>query len=603
MRLFGSLRFYVSVGAFLLPSSSMLGLLEELIIRIVMSDEYEMRAFRVTPRSCGSSLLVDHHAVIATPLFKRPSWDPTSFEGASSMTSILPNVYSLGLQLGSWARQMPTSFDWEDVAHLPAHYAKWWWNLVQNDPIHVFIETTLIFSIVYILFARSKDWREMPKELTAKEQEELIHEWKTQPLTPPMTEEEDDDLDIVVHAMHGNKLDITVGDNPTRKTVLNFGNFDFLGWTSDASREVLRQASLEALDRYGCGSCGPRGFYGTVDVHLELEKVFADFCGTPDSILYSDGASTCSSTVAAFCKRGDLLVVDEAVYEPIRTGVTLSRATVKWFKHNDMVDLRRVMMEVQETDKRLRRPQNAQRRFLVVEGLYKDTGSIAPLDELVKLKHEFSYRLILDESFSFGTLGKTGRGALEHFGLQVMHDAEIVTIGLENSMGSVGGITVGTEEIVDHQRLSGSGYCFSAASPPFTASAAIAALAQMRSHPELLVRLRENQAYLYDQVTAMCAQLDGVLVVTSDPLSPITMLSVADIPETDNLDEVAFCREVAREALALGVAVVSTRTDPPRLRLTISAAHSGVDVDVCISAFKEAVQIVVNRFHAESSQD
>ena len=59
--------------------------------------------------------------------------------------------------------------------------------------------------------------------------------------------------------------------------------------------------------------------------------------GSEGAILYSDGASTISSTVAAFCKRGDLLVVDEGVCEPLIAGVKLSRAYVKWFKHNDMV--------------------------------------------------------------------------------------------------------------------------------------------------------------------------------------------------------------------------------------------------------------------------
>ena len=182
--------------------------------------------------------------------------------------------------------------------------------------------------------------------------------------------------------------------------------------------------------------------------------------------MYSDGASTCSSTVAAFAKRGDILVVDEGIYEPLMTGVYLSRANVHWFKHNDMEDLERVLTELHRTDQRLGRKPNALRRFIVVEGLYKNLGTIAPLDKIVELKKKYNYRLILDESFSFGCLGKTGRGALEHFSKRHMYDAEIVTIALENSIGSIGGVTVGNEEVVDHQRLSGAGYCFSASAPP-----------------------------------------------------------------------------------------------------------------------------------------
>jgi Aminotransferase class I and II len=104
-----------------------------------------------------------------------------------------------------------------------------------------------------------------------------------------------------------------------------------------SSNNPMKQASVEALMRYGVGACGPRGFYGTIDPHLKLEAEITKFMGSEGAILYSDGASTVSSTVAAFCKRGDLLVVDEGVREPLVAGVKLSRAYVKWYKHNDMV--------------------------------------------------------------------------------------------------------------------------------------------------------------------------------------------------------------------------------------------------------------------------
>ena len=73
---------------------------------------------------------------------------------------------------------------------------------------------------------------------------------------------------------------------------------------------------------------------------MELEDKFAELCGTESAIMYSDGASTASSTVSAFAKRGDLLVIDEGIYEALLTGVTLSRSNIRVFKHNDLDDLR-----------------------------------------------------------------------------------------------------------------------------------------------------------------------------------------------------------------------------------------------------------------------
>jgi serine palmitoyltransferase len=254
--------------------------------------------------------------------------------------------------------------------------------------------------------------------------------------------------------------------------------------------------------------------------------------------------------------------------------------------------------KIKATDKRLGRESNAQRRFIVVEGLYKNSGTIVPFDELVALKHEYCYRLIVDESFSFGTLGKTGRGVIEMANKRYMYDAEIVTISLENALGSIGGVTVGNEEVVDHQRLSGAGYCFSASSPPFTASAAIQALAQLENRPELLGRLNENKEYLYEKLTtSMKGVIPEILVVTSDKRSPIVFLELADGDDADeSKDVISLLDDVAHELLQKGVAIVSTGrhldithvSPSPALRLTVSAVHTKKDIDQCLTTLKAA---------------
>jgi len=399
----------------------------------------------------------------------------------------------------------------------------------------------------------------------------------------------------------------------TELKVLNFGNFDFLGLQTC---EALRKASTDALDRYGCGSCGPRGFYGTIDAHLHLEEEMSRFCKTDQAILYSDGASTCSSTVAAFAKRGDLLVVDEGVYEPLTTGVSLSRANVHYFKHNDMEDLERVLKELQATDKKLGRKPGAQRRFIVVEGLYKNMGTIAPLDKIVALKHKYKYRLILDESFSFGTLGKTGRGALEEFDKRPMFDSEITTIALENALGSIGGVTVGNEDVVDHQRLSGAGYCYSASSPPFTASAAVASIKILETRPDLVQTLQSNVAYTHQRLLKAVEELNKSkktcykFVVTSDAKSPIVVLQL----EQESVHESSIMSAIMRNCLQRGIGIVASTAVPeqmfssgsanagastelaPCIRMTVSALHSKEDTDKAIDVLIESASLVTSGY-------
>lgn len=476
--------------------------------------------------------------------------------------------------------------------------------MVVRDPLHVAVETTLLVSLLYMVFIRvsREGYNDSKENLSLAEKEELLSDWKKNrvPLAPPLDAqpEKEDTSQIVVQSQHGKYLTVTLNKNSREdepRTLLNFCNFDFLGLQTSSD---LKEASAKALKKYGCGSCGPRGFYGTIDTHLQLEECIAKFTNTDAAIMYSDGASTCSSTVAAFAKRGDLLVVDEAVYEPLMTGVYLSRANVQWFKHNDVDDLERVLKELQIQDKKLGRKPNAQRRFIVVEGLYKNLGTIAPLDKIVRLKHKYHYRLILDESFSFGTLGETGRGALEHYHLRPMYDAEIVTLALENSIGSIGGVTIGNEEVVDHQRLSGAGYCFSASAPPFTASAAIAALQHMEAHPKCVTRLQEKVAYMYKKLGE--ADLTH-LVVTSDERSPVVVLQLYK----ESIYEADITNGIMHECMNRGIAIVATGQDAsshlrtelaPAIRLTVSSLQTKDDIDIAIKALVDSSKLVVARY-------
>ena len=131
----------------------------------------------------------------------------------------------------------------------------------------------------------------------------------------------------------------------------------------------------------------------------------------------------------------------------------------------------------------------SQRRFLVVEGVYANYGDLAALRKIVELKDKYHYRLILDESFALGALGKTGRGSLEHHDMSV-DSVDITLASLGNAVGSVGGICAGTRRVCDHQRLSGAGYVFSASLPPYLASAAIESLNILEEEgPELVATL------------------------------------------------------------------------------------------------------------------
>lgn len=164
------------------------------------------------------------------------------------------------------------------------------------------------------------------------------------------------------------------------------------------------------------------------------------------------------------------LFSDEAVNFAIQRGIQLSKSDVHYFKHNDMDDLERILKSIDED--RLRKKKRLTRRFIIVEGLYQNTGTISPLPDIIRLKYQYKYRLILDESLSFGAIGKKSLGVIDYH-CQNAVDVDIITGSLSNTLGAAGGFCVGAKHITDHQVLSSAAYCYSASLPAFLAAAAI----------------------------------------------------------------------------------------------------------------------------------
>lgn len=193
-----------------------------------------------------------------------------------------------------------------------------------------------------------------------------------------------------------------------------------------------------------------------------------------------------------------------------------------FFKHNNTEDLEEKLKEQERFD--LKNPKKAAmiRRFLVVEGIYMNTGEMCPLEKIVELRGKYKLRLILDETVSFGTIGKNGRGVTEHLDIDKT-EVDLICASLESSVESVGGFCVGTSFIVEHQRLSGLGYCFSASQPPFLTQAAICALELFENDPNIFKQLKKVAMSVDEKFKELTR-----FQVRGHPISPIKHLYLID---------------------------------------------------------------------------
>ncbi|EMD00322.1 hypothetical protein BAUCODRAFT_62607 [Baudoinia panamericana UAMH 10762] len=427
----------------------------------------------------------------------------------------------------------------------------------QNDPIRSLVELFLvIFAVRYLLAPTYSTKKVKNVPLTEDEIDELVEDWTPEPLASEETEWErleNEKRPVLVGGPVGARVKLA----GSGRMVVNLASYNHYNF---ASNPDLTQKAITTVKTYGVGPCSPPGFYGTQDVHMKSEADIAAHLGVAACIIYAQSFSTISSLIPAFSKRGDIIVADKAVNFPIRKGLQISRSTVRWYEHNDMEDLERVLLRVVKEGQ----GKPLTRRFIVTEGLFEMTGEMTDLVRLVELKQKYKFRMILDETWSYGVLGRTGRGLTEHQNVDPTQ-VDMIVGGLAGALAAGGGFCAGTHEIVEHQRLSAAAFTFSAALPALLATTASETVSLLQTQPSLIQTLREN-------IRAMRAQLDPRsewVRCTSSPENPVMILVLKDQHVTDrNLsrqEQEAVMQDCVDEALAQGVLVTRLKSMPAAL--------------------------------------
>ncbi|XP_017882138.1 serine palmitoyltransferase 1 [Ceratina calcarata] len=447
---------------------------------------------------------------------------------------------------------------------------------------HIFLEACLALWFVWFIGRKYfGNHRKIPSE---EEVERKLAEWRPEPLiNNPQTNHPS--LNPRSVTSRAGKRIVVDG-----KDCLNLGTHNYLGLTENS--EIERNA-IAAVRKYGVGSCGPRGFYGTVDVHLELEERLADYTDTEEAVVYSYGFSTIASAIAAYCKRKDLIFVDENVNFAIQKGLDATKANINYFKHNDVNDLSDLLKKQAELDERNPKRAARTKRFLIVEGIYMNTGCICPLPELVALCRKYKLRIFVDESISFGTLGEHGKGVTEHFGVP-RHEIDMIMGSLDWAIGSIGGFCVGTSFVIEHQRLSGLGYCFSASLPPLLTAAAITSLEIMKNNPEIFKSLKDNCLAMNDGLRKI-----HCLECSSFPESPVKHVYLKN--RMNRATEQELLSSISDRCIENNLAVITPvylevekNLPRPSLRLCISAVLDKDDIDFALNVLKNCAEQVLS---------
>ncbi|KAL6852860.1 serine palmitoyltransferase component [Amphichorda felina] len=471
----------------------------------------------------------------------------------------------------------------------------------QNDPVRSAIELVLVlFFIRYLLSPSYSTDKQNYVKLREDEIDELIDDWVPEPLVSEQTPAE---------AIETERIPVIVGPTGPKsklsngRTVTNLASYNFYNFNAN---EQIKEKAVQTLRTYGVGPCGPPQFYGTQDVHVKTEADIATYLGTEGCIVYAQAFSTISSVIPSFCKRGDVIVADRAVNYSIRKGLEASRSNVKWFNHGDMDDLERVMKGVAKEQAKAKK---LTRRFIVTEGLFETVGDAADLPRLIELKERYKFRLILDETWSFGVLGRTGRGLTEAQNVDPQQ-VDMIIGSLAGPLCAGGGFCAGAKDVIVHQRITSTAYTFSAALPAMLAVTASETVSLLQSNPDILTQCREN-------IKAMRAQLDprsDWVVCTSAPENPVMLLVLKpDVVKSRKLevdDQERILMDCVEETLANGILISRLKTQPfahaikakdgnwvaqPALKVCITTGLSKKDIEKAGTTIRHAITKVMTR--------
>lgn len=344
------------------------------------------------------------------------------------------------------------------------------------------------------------------------------------------------------------------------KEVIIMCTNNYLGF---ANHPRLRNAAKAAIDRWGFGTGAVRQIAGTMEIHMELERMLAEYKHTEASLVFVAGIAANRGTIQALMGEEDAIISDELNHGSIIDGVRLTKSKRMIYPHLDMEGL----------GKALQGAKDARRRLVITDGVFSMDGDIAPLDEIVELAEEYDAMVMVDDAHGDGVLGKDGRGIIDHFGLEGRVDIDMGT--LSKAFGCLGGYIAGCGELREYLINAARSFIFTTAHPPCVAAANMEAIRMIQDEPQHLRRLWDNTRYFKKAMTDL-----GFDIGHSE--TPITPVMAGESKTAMELSDRLFEEGLFAKPIVFPLVA----RDKARVRINLTAQHTRDDLNDAVAMFE-----------------
>jgi glycine C-acetyltransferase len=369
------------------------------------------------------------------------------------------------------------------------------------------------------------------------------------------------------------------------KEVLNWSLNNYLGLANDPE---VRKADAEYTEKYGLAyPMGARMMSGQTTMHEKFEQMAAEFVGKESAYLLNYGYQGMVSIIDALVDRHDVIVYDSESHACIMDGLRLHFGKRFVYPHNDIENcekqLQRATKLVEETGGGI---------LVITEGVFGMAGDLGKLDKIAALKKKYNFRLLVDDAHGFGTMGSTGAGTGEHFGVQ--NDIDIYFATFAKSMAGIGGFVASTKEVVTYLRFNLRSQIYAKSLPMAMTLGAIKRLELIQAHPEY----KEKLWVIVNALQKGLKEAGLDLGKTESPVTPVFMKCelyqvtqlIYDLRENFGI----FCSVVIYPVVPKDVVM---------LRLIPTASHTLEDVEYTVKAFKELKRKLDNNLYPNEVVD
>jgi len=354
--------------------------------------------------------------------------------------------------------------------------------------------------------------------------------------------------------------------------LIAFTNYSYLGLLKHPEiTDAVSSANLQ----FGSGALGARFLSGTTSLHNDLETALSVFLGSEQTLTFSSGYTANMDVMRSLAGPEDVIILDQYSHTSTVEGSRLSGARIVYFKHNDVHDLARILTK---TSLELAESDGTRTIYVSVEGLYSMHGDIARLPQISALCRRFEkVVLLVDEAHSMGVLGRTGRGILEHFRLEVTA-VDFRTGTFSKAFPSVGGFVAGSQKAIRKLTMDAKSFMYSAGLSPLSAAAALATIRLLSKGSERVSALHERSRYLRRRLTEA-----GYVLPFADetPTVPIVCGTVDKATEASK-----YCRQQGLLVSSVFYPVVPQNYN--LLRVSVTARHTHAQIDRLVTVLSTA---------------